>query len=310
MASAVERLAEPPTVPVTLILSDDNRVQLGGLGRLVDAFEPTLASAEALEGRLGRLAEREVLEAALQQRVPSGTSQVRLGDDTLEVLGSIWRAKGAPDRGELRDLVALSSALRERGGLRFGKAPPGRTEVILPTILVEYFCGPDSCYAVVYSAGTDTLTGRDHLTVDAATLLRLCPTEEVVAVVRGEAPADTLGDRLFTPVLGEVPQAVAVASDEFFPFHLGLVLALDDPLWLIPGMTALPFAEQETFLKDIRRDDSVERSERWATLEELRAGNARGDFVLVRSLAHPPPPSPPEAAELRAIQTLLEALTP
>ena len=237
------------------------------------------------------------------------SDRVSIAGNALETLRKIWRAKGAPERADLRDLQALSAQLRARGGLRFEKAPPGQSEVILPTVLVEYFCGPQSCYAVAWSAGTDALNAVDHVTVDRPILLRLCPSEEVFAVARGEtgAQADTLGDRLFTPVFAAVPRAIAILSDEYFPFHLGLALAFDDALWLIPDVENLEFASQETFLKHVLRADSDMASKRWATLQELRDGNDRSDFVLVRSLSTPPPPAPPGPGERAAIDTLVRA---
>jgi hypothetical protein len=309
LASAVGGLADLPTLSVRLNLSSQNEVRLTGITTLVNAFEPSRAGAAALEGQVGRLQVRQTLDADLQGLVPQATQPTSLADNALDILRRIWRAKGTSQRTELRDLQALSAALRARGGLRFDKATGRQSELILPTIFVEYFCGPQFCYAVAWSAGDDIFSGVDHVTVDQPTLLRLCPSEEVFAVARGDAGAQpqALGDRLFAPVFAALPRAVAVSSDEFFPFHLGLVLALDDALWLIPGLENLGFASQETFLKDIGWVDSVERSKRWATLQELSDGNTRSDFVLVGSLSAPTPPSP---GERTAIQTLVQATAP
>ncbi|HUU85576.1 MAG TPA: hypothetical protein VM243_18910 [Phycisphaerae bacterium] len=312
LTAAVQGLAALPQLSVTLNLSADNRVQLTGVSGLVNAFEPSRPGAAALEERIGLLGARQTLDAELQRLLPQGAQQTPLADNALDILRRIWRAKGAPERADLGDLQALSAALRDRGGLRFDKTPPGQSEAILPSVFVEFFCGPQFCYAVTWSAGNDTLSGENHVTVDPPTLLQLCPSQEVFAVVRGDAGAraDTLGGRLFAPVFAAAPQAIGVLSEEFFTFYLGLVLAFDDALWLLPSVETLSFAGQETYLRDIVRAESVERSKRWATLQELRDGNSRSDFALVSALSSPPPPVPPGAGERSAIETLVRATAP
>ena len=305
LRQAVQGLVDAREQTMTLRLADDGQIRYAGLGDLVSELEETLGRVRALEACLATSGARRLVEDAIRaELLPDNQDQATISEpQCLVLLQEIWRAKGISAGDDLQSLNDLSSQLQRTANLRKGvRTIPPRS--LFPSVMVEYFCGPQSTYAVVWSIQRDR-ADKDLATLDEGPfLISLGPTANLAAAARsGEAP-DDLGTWLFDPVFDAVRRPVAAATAARFQNQLGLVLALDDQLWLISGLEQSRFRQRASSLKFLDRPGPAAQLKRWSSLQELREGTQRSDYTLVQTL---PEPSPPDNDQRWAIHTLVQA---
>jgi hypothetical protein len=271
IANAVADLMEPQICTLTLGLSAG--------GRIISFWTPNdefLAGLEAgainvaeLEHQLGQLPARAAVEARLEGTL-GGAGEAELSgreDEVLGLLAGIWEVKGAaPTQG--RTLTQVTSQLRSR----IARSPKAVPRKLKPTVLAEYFCGPTTCYAVVWSAGVD-----DPLSIrEGPKLVSLCPTSN-------------LGGDLIRRVLDAVPVA-GNAGDLAFGDQLGVVLAVDEPMTGV-NLPALSFNQVNTSLAPIETAAGQTIAWDWDQLEDLRTDRnltgLRCDYWIVKALSAP-----------------------
>lgn len=305
LRQAVQGLVDAREQTMTLHLADDGQIRYAGLSDLVSELEETLGRVRALEASLATSGARLLVEDAIRaELLPDDQDQATISEtQCIVLLQLIWRAKGIPAGDDPQSLNDLSSQLQRTANLRKGvRTIPPRS--LFPSVMVEYFCGPQSTYAVVWSIQRDR-ADKDLAVLDEGPfLISLGPTANLVAAARsGEAP-DDLGTWLFDPVFDAVRQPIAAATAARFQNQLGLVVALDDPFWRISGLEQAEFQQRASSLKFLDRPNMAAQLKRWSSLQELREGTQRSDYTLVQTL---PEPSPPDNDQRWAIHTLVQA---
>lgn len=285
LAAQLQDSASMPAVEliVGLQLSPAGQPEFIDLVGSLAGLTGTLGNAQALEERLGRIGQRQALEGLIEQQILGGDDSKTLDEvQTMSLLTEIWTIKGGSvgNIGSTADLAALMRG--RRTAVRFPDV--SRPGDVLASIPVEYFCGPTNCYAIAWSIGRQ----RSNATIEPPTLLRLCPTSDLSAAWQSNGSDAGLGESLFASVFGQaVPEGIRTRSSAEFGFQIGLVLAFDDPMWLIPGVEDLSFTQQRSYLKPAGQFEALEEERLWSTLRELRAGQYRSDYLRVRVLSEP-----------------------
>ncbi len=268
-----------------------------------DGLATVLTEVKYLDDLLGSHAIREAVERELAEALAGGggsdPQQAELtAAQTLALLQRIWEAKQAAPPEEPESLIRLSSdlqAMREFSAKHRGRG------LIFPTVFVEYFCGPESTYAIVWSAAQSAQAAE---IVEGPFLHRIGPSVGLIADER-------LGETLFTSVLGSVPDACSPPFGSPLGGSLGVIVAPDRHLALADkDLSRAEFSPQQTDLTDIRNTNLGGETLEWASLEALRtpANELRCDYRLVETLAQDAPPWEREqdpairAAKLRAME--------
>ncbi|MHC4233741.1 MAG: hypothetical protein ACYSUQ_01360 [Planctomycetota bacterium] len=303
LGQALQELPESPEHILLLTVTNDDQIRPMGVADLVSASESTIERAWALETRLSLWDDREQVESFIREDIlPEGQNQQAIDEVArMLILREFWRVKDAPARNDLENLGSLSSDLQST--VRFEKARQARRS-LYASIMVEYFCGPQDTYAVVWGLRKD-VANEEHPATPI--LLRLCATARLLSAARSADGAGELGPELLDPVLDALPREFITAGKDA-QYQLGVVLALDDPLWSIGSkLEGLALKERRSFLKEAgQRGDSLERLTRWSSLGALRQGDRRADYSLVRSLSDPTQSQPGEH-ELWAIDRFFKA---
>ncbi|UCE59377.1 MAG: hypothetical protein JSU63_18285 [Phycisphaerales bacterium] len=281
-------------------------------GELLSHYVSTLPTTEALSERLSTLDARRNLDAALAQRfdVPpaSGVDGASVQLDqaaAFDLLQEMWNIKksATPATG---DLLALTTKLQTDLGKN--RQLSGKRDVIVPTVFVEYFLGPVSAYAIVFSAEP-----RASSIAEGPTLVRLCSSDSLI-----NADQNQLGSILFDSVLNAAPEAVRARMGSNFDKQLGLVFAMDD--WMsLPNPVNLPFQPRQTFLRPgaaMQARGGRQGYVNWQSLAGLESGDLRErvcGYKLLSSLADSGAvwsPYAPEQLEAQrsAAQTIHQAL--
>ena len=222
------------------------------------------------------------LEARLASRLSSDSAVPLQPDQAVQFLIEIWNIKNkdtapaAPD-----NLRALTRTIRRLRGFSAKGRDRGHDSPI-PTVFVEYFCGPQSTFAIVWSTTeTDSLTDSS---VEGPTLVQLGATSDLIS------GAD-VGALLLDPVFDRVPEAVEPQLFGSFQDVLGVLLALDAPLELLLKDPAdLKLSTRNSALSECDPDTrGFTTSFPWDSLRSLRDGSPtkRSDFKLVPALITP-----------------------
>jgi hypothetical protein len=315
----------PPEETATLTVVEPDQVvpvgvPLQGFFERLDGQRSLFGELDRALGELARRhrTEEELLGALGGQR--SLAFDPNEQEHVLQLLRSIWTAKGTAS--QVADLVELGREL----DARLPRAP-NKKPGVPPTVLVEYFCGPRSTFALICSiaASPDGTRGI----VEGPKLLLLGETSRLLPIASGAdaggAPGDDLGEILIGKVLRDsVPQALgpysALLQDPPFQGRLGVVLALDERI----GLAAEP---PEALRFDAPIDSRIEPLDvsatehrfervRWHMLRELSGSPSdpdpwKGEYWLVRSLAQPASTwSGTVAEDRRAAWTVIEAAMP
>ncbi|MCH7993413.1 MAG: hypothetical protein IIB57_03105 [Planctomycetes bacterium] len=227
---------------------------------------------------LREYSDRLLLEAKLARLLSSGSFAPLEPDQAVQFLIEIWNIK-APEAAPAapQDLDSLTNTIRrQRGFSKKGRAREHDSPK--PTIFGEYFCGPQSTFAIVWS------TTETNSLVEGPTLVQLAATSDLIA------GAD-VGALLLDPVFDRVPEAVEPALPKNFKDAVGIILALDAPLELL----AKDPADLKLHMRNsvLRECDPIKRAASapvpWDSLRVLReeSPTKRSDFKFVRSLIPP-----------------------
>jgi hypothetical protein len=229
----------------------------------------------ALAAEQGSFAARLQLGERLDARLANANAVDPSPADAFAILQEIWQAKDAPAT-NAADLGALTTQLQGRLGRRGPFKPRAR---IKPTIFAEYFIGPQSAYALTWSAKPDGSIAS------GPSLLRLCPTQ-TLTTTQGSGVGSGLGDALLTPIWNASPEAVDARSLLGFESDLGIVLAPDQLMGLfdLPNLT---FRAQESYLRWVERGPAPVANA-WQSLADLNTDleNLACGFRLYPSLSN------------------------
>ncbi|MCH7814173.1 MAG: hypothetical protein IID40_09155 [Planctomycetes bacterium] len=231
--------------------------------------------------------------------------------DIYAVLDDIWRIKGF-DVSAWVKLIELSRGLRAgTNALVFQKVKKRRLhrKAIQATALVEFFCGPEFTYAIAWGVKSDPQGGdAQAVALDPKpVLLRLCPT----SLLRSAAPpAGDMGRQLLEPVLAALRNPFTV-KDEKYGDQIGLILALDGPLFLMAEeeFTQIRFAERTPYLVKLGDASAQPGPVPWSTLADLRSSDRSCDYQLCRGLKNVER-ALPAGDERWALQQILAAANP
>ncbi|MCH7925781.1 MAG: hypothetical protein IIC51_09630, partial [Planctomycetes bacterium] len=243
--------------------------------------EDGVSQLDAIKGYdrlLREYSDRLLLEAKLARLLSSGSFVPLERDQAVQFLIDIWNIK-APEAAPAapQDLASLTNTIRrQRGFSKKGRAREHDSPK--PTIFGEYFCGPQSTFAIVWS------TTETNSFVEGPTLVQLAATSDLIT------GAD-VGALLLDPVFDRVPEAVEPALPKNFKDAVGIILALDAPLELL----AKDPADLKLHMRNsvLRECDPIKRAASapvpWDSLRVLReeSPTKRSDFKFVRSLIPP-----------------------
>ena len=266
--------ASPCDLTLDVTDSGELHTSWSGADGLVTGFSETLAKASALAGRLESLDRRTQIEQALDDALGGEMTRAVSEEDAFELLKRIWEVKD-PSAEPPANLPALVQ--NARGGKI--KWPGKRVSQLLPTILAEYFVGPDYSYAICWSTRTD-----NGSVVEGPTVLRLSESGALTA-----ADQTAIGTALLDPVLQSVEQAANFKSPiNDFGDQLGVVIAPDERMSLL-SIPTLKFGARTTRLGPVRPETGQRPSNAsWQSLEELHGGRLqefRCAYVLLSTLA-------------------------
>ncbi|MCH8146946.1 MAG: hypothetical protein IH987_03005 [Planctomycetes bacterium] len=227
---------------------------------------------------------RRELETKLAKRVAAGPPAedwpgvaLQNEDEALQLLQEIWDVKAnQADIPVSADLTALSRTIRRnlKGYTKKGTASDKRPEL---TIFAEYFFGPQSAFAIVWSrsAGVDSK-------LEGPNLIQFGATDDLLP----EAGADAT---LFDAVFDSVPVAVASQTFRAFAGSIGIVMGLDTPMDLLAEDPALvKISPRTSMLGDWDRVTAAPGAKelKWDSLQILRDKYPakRSDFIFVSAL--------------------------
>jgi hypothetical protein len=274
--------AAPCTLVLRISESGDIALSWDEVGPLLRGLEGVAPQVRELESSLATIPAREELERELQNTL-GGRASVDLSgqpDRALALLGGIWQAKGVT-RTPAATFVEVTAFLRDEIG-RARKAP---LNLLTPSILAEYFCGPGACYALVWSAGVDR---RSFSVEEGPVLIELCAAQSLAGGAGAAAPG-ALGGQLIRSVLDAVPKA-REARDFAFESQLGVVLAADEPMTGI-DLGDLSFAQVTTVLAPIERRAGRAMTRGWDRLASLREDRnlltRRCDYWSIKAIGEP-----------------------
>ncbi|MGB2985194.1 MAG: hypothetical protein WBE26_04870 [Phycisphaerae bacterium] len=307
----------------TLTLAPDRDASAGvaahwsGLDRVINGFSATVAKAEELNRLLESLPERAGVEESLFTAIggpvqPGGFSVPLDAVQAYEFLKRIWVAKGiepsvVQTHGEDLDAFSVDrqehfKKLKRRG---FSKGTS-----VVPTIFVEYFCGPRAMFAFAWSVKHPK--APDPRTIqEGPFLIHLGTTASM------QQTQSRIGDIVLDPVLEKVSDACAAAFNSPFDQTLGLVLAPDERMAVV-NLAVVEFRQRRSRFKPLdssnpRWADYAYEEQTWTTLNDLRTGSLEPgicDYALVPALLsdHMPPFEQVSPARQWAITELDEAL--
>ena len=258
---------------VVLRLRADDSGNISPTWRLDPGFADDLDKVRELDRLLLDRPDRLALEKQIKDR-GLANGNVLSEADAVTLLGSIWDIKGVVGKPSENSWPNLAAYLAERH-LGFSNAS------VLPTVLVEYFCGPDQTYALCFSVD------GAYSVVDGPYLLSLYDTRDLVGRNMTPTIQPTIG-RVLDSFGKDSPTLTAAGTGNI----LGIVLAPDDPMgFIVPQLASTPLAESYT--SDLKRDVmSLARPVNWSSLQELRDAGRLGDFQVVGHLAKPEEWSP------------------
>jgi hypothetical protein len=299
----------------TLILSP-------GEGRTADAVRynwsnvrtfagelPTSIEAVAhLNRLLATLPERGALEGDLDQALAEVQDSAKVLDQqqAYDFLRRIWQIKyreaGLKIPQPKPDLASFTVA----GQRRLSSTRVFRDKDVAPTIFAEYFQGPRSTYAIVWSASPDS--GRID---EGPSLVHVAANADLFDPHTGKLNASP-GSNLFGRVFDQVEQAIKRPGGGI----LALALAPEQSMALWPtDLAQVDFAPRSTRLAALDPNLDASAIKTWATIEDLRNGTCAkhlSQYTLMSSLLSDAEsfPSPETSGEgLRwAIATLATAM--
>jgi hypothetical protein len=242
----------------------------------------TMAEARQLDRLLANLPVREALEQTIDTILGASDQTLLDADRAFSLLQSMWLVKGgratAP-RG-VEDLSSFSED-RQRQLKRSFSRPKRRVE---PSVFVEFFSGPRSTYAIVWSVKRRGPSFLGETVREGPFLIRVCGTEAFYDSSSKELSGQ-LGSVLFEPVFSVVPEAVAAEEAGTFGKHVALAIAHDDRLSLA-DLRTLSFPAQRSFLEAADLNTTLDDSEfEWSSLEDLRTSDWACDYTLLRTLS-------------------------
>jgi len=297
LRQALQGGASDTELNLMLSLGRDGQVQVAQADQSLAPFAPGLDQLRVLDQRLAALPKRIDTEKFIEGFLKNASEYQLQELESWTVLTSIWTAKNAQPPRTLDSTRKLTDEVRRDSRSLGFKNTEG---TLGATVFAEFFCGPTNCYAITWSVGRDNPRSPPAI-IGQPQVIRLCSMSEIArAVQAGAGSKGDLGEKLFGPVFAA---AAASLSERY---EIGLVLALDDPLWLIEGLDGLEFASKEASLRPAF-GAQTERSTSWTHLSELRGNAFRSDFVFVRSLVDRTSLDQKNKADRWAIQTLLDA---
>lgn len=265
----------PPAA--TCVLSLDSGNVAKGWSGLDDAARVLSGAVDKileLDDIASHLPARLKAERDIEDILQAGNSKTLTNAQAYELLTDIWKAKGLDTRGIPANLTGFVQ--QRQGEIRFeGK------DKVYPTVFVEYFCGLNKTYAIVWSSG---VKGQQEV-VEGPALVNLMATADLAnAAARGT----TLGEKLLEPVFKAVPDAIQAGyepgQEDLFKLSLGIVLAMDT--FIPPNLPGLAVQTEPlvSMLTDANQNEAEEIE--WRSLEDLGdpAKIHSGTFKLLSGL--------------------------
>ncbi len=270
-ANRVDDFELLPTATLTLTVDqtqpDGVAVNFGELNDLAAYLFAALPKVSALDTHISTFSARDQIERDLESTLTN--SQGRLDEtQAYELLKRIWHAKGANTQPVEADLASFSKSRQRKLRSHMTKRR------LVPTVFVEYFCGPTYVYAVVFSVAP---TSSSKPIPEGVSLVRLCTVDEL-------SVGATLGDKLVQTVLAKVPSASESPFGSPFSGRVGIVFAVDALMSpkLLPNLVmSQPI---KSYLEPSGELTSDADNLTWASLTELRESDQMGDYTLVGTL--------------------------
>ncbi|MFQ5462800.1 MAG: hypothetical protein ACE5E5_09260 [Phycisphaerae bacterium] len=234
--AGIEALNEKFPLILTLGIDSDGELTAEWDQEDMTALGASLPKMRALEAVLADLPARAALESEFLGKLEEGGGGGAVGKkveldsaEALELLGKIRAIKGVAPPAE-QDLLTLFESL-ENVGL-FAKRG------VVPSLFVEYFCGPQYCFAIAGGLIDDS----NDTPVVHAYALKLCPSTNLLAANGGNLGNQLLG-AIWTS-FAEVLSPMGQVSDPNRSHQVGIVLGMDKPMALL-DLPKLPFDKQE-----------------------------------------------------------------
>ncbi len=264
--------SELPSATLTFTVDssqpDGIAVNFTELSNLATHLAANLPKVAALDGHIGTFATRAQIERELESRL-SGSDGKLENAEAFAILKQVWRAKGVRAVSPGEDDLASFSKSRQR------KLRSNMTKRrLVPTVFVEYFCGPGNVYAVVFSVAP---TSSGVAIPEGAWLVRLCTIDDL-------STEAALGDRLILAVLSKVPLAGGSPFGSPFSGRLGIILGLDTLLSSVLTPELSMSQPHGSYLEQSGELTTDASNLAWSSLDELRKSDQMGDFALVHNL--------------------------